>query len=229
MKWEKNISITSLNRFNYVLVLNQLEELLSNIKTEVTTLTLTLVHLTPVSGRLAKKKPDIIPAVHPRTNRRAEMRLQGKGNHLQTEMSPVNAAAKTTGQPAPLLPKKSASPSLTIQYRIFYEARRLLKWDCWREAKTTSSENSTLAAPAAKETQCHYHRSWHRCWCDSHSINSRNLLPLLAQITGLSGTELHCYIYIPYYTCRVCWIACYLITIMLLLLRVNTIWGVKCL
>ena len=78
MKWEKNISITSLNRFNYVLVLNQLEELLSNIKTEVTTLTLTLVHLTPVSGRLAKKKPDIIPAVHPRTNRRAEMRLQGK-------------------------------------------------------------------------------------------------------------------------------------------------------
>ena len=66
-----------------------------------------------------------------------------------------------------------------------------------KEAKTTSSENSTLAAPAAKETQCHYHRSWHRCWCDSHSINSRNLLPLLAQITGLSGgTELHCYIYI---------------------------------
>ena len=124
----------------------------------MTTLTLTLVHLTPVSGRLAKKKPDIIPAVHPRTNRRAEMRLQGKGNHLQTEMSPVNAAAKTTGQPAPLLPKKSASPSLTIQYRIFYEAR-LLKMGLLKEAKTTSSENSTLAAPAAKETQCHYHRS----------------------------------------------------------------------
>ena len=134
MKWEKNISITSLNRFNYVLVLNQLEELLSNIKTEVTTLTLTLVHLTPVSGRLAKKKPWYNPSRTPENQPASRDAPSRQGNHLQTEMSPVNAAAKTTGQPAPLLPKKSASPSLTIQYRIFYEAR-LLKWDCWRRQK----------------------------------------------------------------------------------------------
>ena len=123
------------------------------------------------------------------------MRLQGKGNHLQTEMSPVNAAAKTTGQPAPLLPKKSASPSLTIQYRIFYEAR-LLKWDCWRRQKLLQVKIALWLLQQRRKPKCHYHRSWHRCWCDSHSINSRNLLPLLAQITGLSGTELHCYIYI---------------------------------
>ena len=227
MKWEKNISITSLNRFNYVLVLNQLEELLSNIKTEVTTLTLTLVHLTPVSGRLAKKKPWYNPSRTPENqpaSRDAPSRQRPPAN--RNESGQCSSEDYWTACTFTTKEKRFSFADYSVSHLLRSKASEM---GLLKEAKTTSSENSTLAAPAAKETQCHYHRSWHRCWCDSHSINSRNLLPLLAQITGLSGTELHCYIYIPYYTCRVCWIACYLITIMLLLLRVNTIWGVKCL
>ena len=107
----------------------------------------------------------------------------------------VHAAAKTTGQPAPYYQRKA------LLLRWLFSIASFTKQGFWngllKEAKTISSENSTLAAPAAKETQCHYHRRWHRCWCHSHWINSRNLLPLLPKpITGLSGSLVTIYIYI---------------------------------
>ena len=116
--------------------------------------------------------------------------------------------------------KENASPfanysgrTLACKYRIFYEA-------------STSSENSTLAVPAAKGNLMSL-LSKMTLMMMSHWINSRNLLPPTTTTTHYrlewNRVVLHIYMYIYIYTCRVCWIACYLFTIMLLLFRVNTL------
>lgn len=151
------------------------------MKTEVTRLPSTLVHLTPVSGRLnmserlilsrlAQKKPDVTPARTPPARTPEEQPTSGDApettpptprltpvNTVKTE-SPVNAAPNTADQPGtPLPPKKSASPSLTIQKNAGPQVSHLLRSKASEmgllKAKTPSIENPTSDAPAAKEPE----------------------------------------------------------------------------
>ena len=111
-----------------------------------------------ILSRLAQKKPDITPARTPENQPASGDAPEttpptSRQPPANTNESPVNAAALT----APLLPKKSASPSLTIQKNAGPQVSHLLRSKASEmgllKAKTTSSDNSTLVAPGAKETE----------------------------------------------------------------------------